>query len=85
MNDEVKIVNEFDRDGHHFKIGVSADGQVSIYLDNGTKAHHGYHFPGMIQIPKGLEIDGKIILQPCYYTKTLFKHFTYLYCFLPLQ
>lgn len=53
MNDEVKIVNEFDRDDHHFKIGVSADGQVSIYLDNGTKAHHGYHFPGMIQIPKG--------------------------------
>ena len=46
-----------------FKIGVSADGQVSIYLDNGTKAHHGYHFPGMIQIPKGLEIDGKMILQ----------------------
>jgi hypothetical protein len=54
MNDEVKIVNEFDRDGHHFKIGVSADGQVSIYIDNETKAHHGYHFPGIIQIPKGL-------------------------------
>ena len=33
MNDKVKIVNEFDRNGHHFKIGVSADGQVSIYLD----------------------------------------------------
>lgn len=39
MNDEVKIVNEFDRDGHHFKIGVNADGQVSIYIDDETKAH----------------------------------------------
>ena len=38
MNDEVKIVNEFDRDGHHFKIGVNADGQVSIYIDDETKA-----------------------------------------------
>ena len=37
MNDEVKIVNEFDRDGHHFKIGVNADGQVSIYIDDETK------------------------------------------------
>lgn len=33
MNDEEKIVNEFDRDGHHYKIGVKADGQVSVYLD----------------------------------------------------
>lgn len=41
MTDEVKIVNEFDRNGHHFKIGVSADGQV----------------------PKGLEIDGQMLLQ----------------------
>ena len=32
MNDETKIVNEFDRDGHHFKIGVSADGQVSLSI-----------------------------------------------------
>lgn len=63
MNDEVKIVNEFDRDGHHFKIGVSADSQVSVYLDDETKAHHGYHFPGMIQIPKGIEIDGRMMLQ----------------------
>lgn len=30
MTDEVKIVNEFDRNGHHFKIGISADEQVSI-------------------------------------------------------
>lgn len=37
MNDEVKIVNEFDRDGHHFKIGVNADGQVSIYIGDETK------------------------------------------------
>lgn len=63
MNDEVKIVNEFDRDGHHFKIGVSADGQVSVYLDDETKAHHGYHFPGMIQIPKGIEINDQMVLQ----------------------
>lgn len=63
MNDEVKIVNEFDRDGHHFKIGVNADGQVSIYIGDETKAHHGYHFPGIIQIPKGLELDGKLMLQ----------------------
>ena len=32
MTDEVKIVNEFDRNGHHFKIGVSADEQVSIQI-----------------------------------------------------
>lgn len=63
MNDKVKIVNEFDRNGHHFKIGVSADRQVSIYLDNETKAHQGYHFPGIIQVPKGLEIDGQMMLQ----------------------
>ncbi len=63
MTDEVKIVNEFDRNSHHFKIGVSADGQVSIYLDNETKAHHGYHFPGIIQVPKGLEVDGQMMLQ----------------------
>lgn len=25
--------------------------------------HHGYHFPGIIQIPKGLELDGKMMLQ----------------------
>ena len=48
MNNEEKIVNEFDRDGHHYKIGVKADGQVSVYLDDETKAHHGYHFPGVI-------------------------------------
>lgn len=63
MSDEIKIVNEFDRNGHHFKIGVSADGQVSVYLDDDTKAHHGYHFPGIIQIPKGIEIDGQMLLQ----------------------
>lgn len=63
MADQVKMVKEFDRDGHHFKIGVSADGQVSIYIDHETKAHHGYHFPGIIQIPKGIELDGKMILQ----------------------
>ena len=63
MKDEEKIVKEFDRKGHQFKIGVSADGQVSIYLDNETKAHHGYHFPGIIQVPKGLEIDGQMLLQ----------------------
>lgn len=63
MADQVKMVKEFDRDGHHFKIGVSADGQVSIYIDNEAKAHHGYHFPGIIQIPKGIELDGKMILQ----------------------
>lgn len=63
MDNGVKIVNEFDKDGHHFKIGVSADGQVSVYLDDETKAHHGYHFPGVIQIPKGIEIDGQMILR----------------------
>lgn len=63
MADNVKIVNEFDRDNHHFEIGVSADGQVSVYLDHEKKAHHGYHFPGVIQIPKGLEIDGQMILR----------------------
>jgi len=52
LNNEEKIVNDFDRDGHHYKIGVKADGQVSVYLDDETKAHHGYHFPGVIQIPK---------------------------------
>lgn len=64
MNDKVKIVNEFDRDGHHFKIGVSADGQVSIYIDDETKAHHGYHFPGIIQIPKGLEFLDQLLQLP---------------------
>ena len=39
MSDEVKIVKEFDRDNHHYKIGVAADGQVSVYLDDETKAH----------------------------------------------
>ena len=63
MNNEEKIVNEFDRDGHHYKIGVKADGQVSVYLDDETKAHHGYHFPGVIQIPKGIEIDGQMVLR----------------------
>ncbi|GAA3628881.1 hypothetical protein GCM10022297_04530 [Lactobacillus hamsteri] len=63
MDDSVKIVNEFDRDGHHYKVGVSADGQVSVYVDNEAKAHHGYHFPGVIQIPKGIEIDGQMILR----------------------
>ncbi|WP_270253423.1 hypothetical protein [Lactobacillus johnsonii] len=57
------MVNEFDCNGHHFKIWVSADGQVSIYLDNETKVHHGYHFPGIIQVPKGLEVDGQMLLQ----------------------
>ncbi|EFQ43868.1 hypothetical protein LBKG_01691 [Lactobacillus crispatus CTV-05] len=63
LNNEEKIVNEFDRDGHHYKIGVKADGQVSVYLDDETKAHHGYHFPGVIQIPKGIEIDGQMVLR----------------------
>ena len=55
MNNEEKIVNEFDRDGHHYKIGVKADGQVSVYLDDETKAHHGYHFPGVIKSLKELK------------------------------
>ena len=63
MSDEVKIVKEFDRDNHHYKIGVAADGQVSVYLDDETKAHHGYHFPGVIQLPKGIEVDGRMILR----------------------
>lgn len=29
MAEEVKIVNEFDQNNHHFKIGVSADGHPS--------------------------------------------------------
>lgn len=45
------------------KWGVSADGQVSVYVDNETKAHHGYHFPCVIQIPKGIELDGQMILR----------------------
>lgn len=63
MSDEVKIVYEFDRDNHHYKIGVAADGQVSVYLDDEAKAHHGYHFPGVIQIPKGIEFDGQMVLR----------------------
>ena len=63
MAEEVKIVNEFDQNNHHFKIGVNADGQVSVYVDDETKAHHGYHFPGVIQIPKGIELEEQMILR----------------------
>ena len=24
---------------------------------------HGYHFPGVIQLPKGIEVDGRMILR----------------------
>ena len=64
MNNEEKIVNEFDRDGHHYKIGVKADGQVSVYLDYDTKAHHRYHFTRVIQNPKEIEIDRQLVLLP---------------------
>lgn len=50
-------------DNSYIKMGVSADGQVSVYVDNETKAHHGYHFPCVIQIPKGIELDGQMILR----------------------
>lgn len=45
------------------KWGVSTDGQVSVYVDDETKAHHGYPFPDVIQIPKRIELDGQMILR----------------------
>lgn len=50
-------------DNGYIKMGVSADGQVSVYVDDETKAHHGYPFPDVIQIPKRIELDGQMILR----------------------